>query len=252
MDQDLLFQSYAFDERHKADLDRDGYAVLPGILTPRACERLTASLDHIRELEATPDLVPSPHFYSAEYDVYLASLIGHPQMVDLARRALGPEIRFDHCVNLSRPPGNHGAGWHSHPYAEDRPELGHLRIFFYVNGFTADDGGLRVAPGTHLYREGALSYATDEEFHAGWLDRRPHPATGQPIPLLTLDAPAGTVALMWTHAAHAVTPRKADSTMRWAIVYAYRNPGASSSSRFITEAFERRAPAGTETLMRPD
>ncbi|MBI4552165.1 MAG: hypothetical protein HY710_07870, partial [Candidatus Latescibacteria bacterium] len=178
--------------------------------------------------------------------------IGHPQMLDLARRALGPIIRFDHCVNLSRPAGNHGAGWHSHPYADDRPELDHLRIFFYINGFAADDGGLRVVPGSHWYREGALSYATDAEFQAGWLEGRRHPVTGQPLTMLTLDAPAGTVALMWTHAAHAVTPKPTDSVMRWAIVYAYRSPGAPSSSRFITEAFERTAVAGTEDLLSPD
>ena len=70
--------------------------------------------------------------------------------------------------------------------------------------------------------------------------------------MLTLDAPAGTVALMWTHAAHAVTPRRADSTTRWAVVYAYRNPGVPSSARFITEAFERKAPAGTTDLMSLD
>ncbi|MBI4531903.1 MAG: phytanoyl-CoA dioxygenase family protein [Candidatus Latescibacteria bacterium] len=173
-------------------------------------------------------------------------------MLDLARWALGPTIRFDHCVNLSRPAGNHGAGWHSHPYAEDRPELGHLRIFFYTNGFSADDGGLRVVPGSHHYREGALSFTADEEFQAGWLGDKRHPATGQPLTMLTLDAPAGTVALMWTHAAHAVTPKRTDSAMRWAIVYAYRNPGAPSSSRFITEAFKRHPPAGTDSLMSPD
>ncbi|MBI4552895.1 MAG: hypothetical protein HY710_11580, partial [Candidatus Latescibacteria bacterium] len=120
MDQAPLFRPYEFDDRQKAELDRDGYAVLPSLLTPQACERLTVSLAHIQELEVLPDLDPKPHFYSAEYDPYLASLIGHPQMLDLARRALGPIIRFDHCVNLSRPAGNHGAGWHSHPYADDR------------------------------------------------------------------------------------------------------------------------------------
>ena len=48
-----IFQPYEFGEQEKALLDKDGHILLPGILTPEACERLTASLSHIQ------DLVPS-------------------------------------------------------------------------------------------------------------------------------------------------------------------------------------------------
>ena len=119
-----IFRPYEFGAKEKALLDKDGHVLLPGILTPGACERLMSSFWHIEDL--TPSAVEShkPNHYAAEYDSYLESLIPHPQMLDLAQRVLGKEIRFDHCVTIIRPVGNGGTGWHSHEYAEDDPILG--------------------------------------------------------------------------------------------------------------------------------
>ena len=129
-------------------------------------------------------------------------------MLELARKVLGENIRYDHCVSLNRPGGNRGIGWHSHGYADDDPNLGFVRIFFYVNGFEPDDGGLKAVPGSHLYRDARIHAPTDEALREGWLAGRKHPETGGPLEIEALSAPPGTVALMWTHAAHAVSPRK--------------------------------------------
>ena len=83
---------------------------------------------------------------------------------------------------------------------------------------------------------------------AGWADKT-HPATGDPLSIQKLSAPAGTVALMWTHAAHAVSARQHGSPTRWTVVYAYRNPGRPSGARWIGEAFEKNPPPGAERLM---
>ena len=50
------------------------------------------------------------------------------------------------------------------------------------------------------------------------------------VEIQDLSVPDGTVALMWTHAAHAVSPRRPNSKTRWTVVYAYRNPGRPSRS----------------------
>ncbi|MBV9868995.1 MAG: phytanoyl-CoA dioxygenase family protein [Abitibacteriaceae bacterium] len=247
MHREPIFQTYQFGPEEKERLDVAGHFLLPGLLTPQACLHLTESLTHLSGLRGRDD--QPPQRYSAEYDAYLASLIAHPQMLELAHKVLGPDIRFDHCVSLNRPPEDRGIQWHSHDYADDRPELGFVRIFFYVNGFTKDDGGLKVVPGSHLFRDAKLRAASDEELRASWLAGKQHPHTGQPLEIECLDAPPGTVALMWTHAAHAVTPRQPQSETRWAVVYAYRNPGATSRARWITEEFERQPPPGAEGLM---
>ena len=45
-----IFHSYEFGEEQRAEMDRVGHFVLPGILTSKACERLTESLSYIQSL----------------------------------------------------------------------------------------------------------------------------------------------------------------------------------------------------------
>lgn len=242
-----IFADYEFGREERARMDADGHFVLPGILTPRAQADLTGALARVEQLRA--ELGDNSNRYAAEYDAYLASVIGHPQMVALARSVLGADIRYDHCVSLNRPGGNGGIHWHSHSYSEEQPALGFVRIFFYVNGFTREDGGLKVVAGSHLYRDATLHARSDAELAEGWLAGKTHPLTGEALTIEGLDAPEGSVVLVWTHAAHAVTPRRLDSDTRWCVVYAYRNPGLPSAARWITEEFERHPPSGAEGLM---
>ena len=98
---------YEFGAQEKEILDRDGHFTLPSIITPSTCERLTESLTLVQPMrESRDERVRFFSGYSAEYNAYLASLIAHPQMLDLAGRVLGAEIRFDHCVPIVRPPGS--------------------------------------------------------------------------------------------------------------------------------------------------
>ncbi len=241
-----LLRPYHLNAERRERLDHEGHLVLPGLLTPDAGIHLVCALADIQaQKEAAGQ---APQHFSAEHNAYLAGLIAHPDMLALARAVLGPEIRFDHCVALNRPQGDRGTGWHSHEYADDRPELGFLRIFFYVNGFEADDGGLGVVPGSHRYRDAAIGAASDADLRAGWLAGKTHLRTGAPLQIEYLSAPARSVILMWTHAAHAVSPRRSQQT-RWTVVYAYRNPGAPSRARWITPAFEQHPPPGAEGLM---
>ncbi len=242
-----LFEDYQFGPEEKAQLDRDGHFCLPTILTLAARENLIASLARVLEMPDSEEF--HPNHYAAELDDYLASLIAHPQMLELARKVLGEEIRYDHCVDLSRKGGFGGQPWHSHSYAEVQPELGFLRIFFYVNGFQKGDGALKVVPGSHVFRDADIKAQTDADLQIGWLRDKKHRATNEPLHIEELEVPPGSVILMWTHAAHAVSPRRENSDTRWTVVYAYRNPGAPSHARWISEAFEKSPPQGAEPLM---
>ena len=231
-----LFHPYQFNEAERKQMNRDGHLVYPGLLTSLAQEKLTQSLEHIHSLDIIKGY--EPNRFSAEYDSYLEELITHPQMLDLVEKVLGNKIRYDHCVSLNRPGGNGGIGWHSHGYAEDDHDLGFVRIFFYVNGFKMDDGGLKVVPGSHLFRDARIQAKSDAELETGWMKRKCHPMTGQPLAIETMSVSAGTVILVWTHAAHAVTPRQESSDTRWTVVYAYRNPGQPSGARWISPEYE--------------
>ena len=245
---EALFRPYAFGADERAVLDRDGHFALPGILTDSARTHLTAALARIQAMPREDEDHP-PQRFSAEFDSWLESLIGHPQLLDLVRRVLGPEIRYDHCVALNREGGNQGSRWHSHEYADDDPSLGFVRVFFYVNGFEADDGGLKVVPGSHLYRDPTITADSDAALEQGWMAGKAHPASGEPLRIEELSVPPGTVVLMWTHAAHGVNPRKDQSDTRWCVVYAYRNPGRESRARWLTPSFENKKIKGAEGLM---
>lgn len=245
-----LFHDYTLTTEDRAQMDQVGHLALPGLLTEESISQLTSSLSRVQELsESEEEHKHPPNQYAAEFDPYLASLIGHPQMLKLARDILGSDIRYDHCVSLSRRSGNAGSNWHSHSYGESNPELGFVRIFFYVNGFQIDDANLKVVPGSHLFRDPGLRADSDEELSQGWMSGKSHPKTGEPLEIVPLEVPRGTVILMWTHAAHGVTPRKEQSDTRWCVVYAYRNPGEPSGARWITESFESSQLQGTEGLM---
>ncbi len=250
MSQDDLFGEYAFGTDEKAQLDRDGHILFPGLLTATAQQRLTQSLRYIQSLRTTEEEDHQPNRYSAEYDEYLQSLIGHPQLLALARSILGAEIRFDHCVALNRPGHNKGQQWHTHGYGEEDISrgLGFVRIFFYVNGFAIGDGGLKTVPGSHLYKDRAIQAATDRELEADWMRGKKHPLTDTPLAIEALAAPPGTVIAMWTHALHGVSPKTSPQT-RWTVVYAYRNPGLPSGARWISEGFEKKTIPGAEGLM---
>ena len=237
-----IFNGYEWTAAHREQMDRNGHIVFPGLLTKEAQGQLTVSLGRILQMPRSEGQGPKPtNMYAAEYDEYLESIIAHPQMLELAKHILGDNLRYDHCVSLIRPGGNKGSGWHTHGYGEEDPDLGFVRIFFYVNGFDPDDGGLKAVPGSHLYRRtGIRSSVEDDELWSAWGEDRTHPETGEPMKVENLTAPPGTVALMWTHALHAVTPRKAGSDTRWCVVYAYRNPGEGSGARRISFPFEQK------------
>ena len=217
----------------------------------RRCARKADKIPVLYRIPQTagPQEGHEPNRFAAEFDWYLESLIGHPQMLRLARDILGENIRYDHCVSLNRPGGNRGTHWHTHGYGEEDPSLGFVRIFFYVNGFEPDDGGLKVVPGSHLFREKIGRIDSDEALQEQWISGKTHPVTGEPLQIHSLSMPPGTVIAMWTFAAHGVNPRQPGSDTRWCVVYAYRNPGLPSNARWISEEYEKRRVRGAEGLL---
>ena len=152
------------------------------------------------------------------------------------------QIACDCSTLLNRKGGYTGTGWHAHPHHEDGmgvttklPALGQVRspICFvglpsfvsnclirlrvrqvrslvYPAGFRAgNDGGLRVVPGGHLYREARLEPTSekqggaplegwsqnDDAFREEWLTGKTHPLTGEPLEILELDLPPVNISI---------------------------------------------------------
>jgi ectoine hydroxylase-related dioxygenase (phytanoyl-CoA dioxygenase family) len=270
------------------ELADEGEVVLPGLLTEAACARLIESLERVAALELDfvepgpewPDtkIKEAPGGFLAEHDDYMCAVAGHPQLLAVARAALGSDdIRFDHCVQLTKEAGAEPVPWHTHPHADGGacassgnddqgvaftklaaadpskavsragPEK-FIRVFFYVSGFDAYDGSLLTAPGSHHYGEAFPVGLDDSAFARRWLPGRVHKVTNRPLRVKVHAVPPGTVVVQLSHAAHAVSPRLPQSGKRYALVTSYMNPGAASGSRRVTQPFVERETPGLDGL----
>ena len=176
-------------------------------------------------------------YFPAGHVPFLMDVLTHPQMLHLQKLCLGTEaVYFDHNQLLTRPPGYAGGGWHSHKIGAGR-DCGPIRdvaeyqaqpntnlTLCYPQGFSAaDDGGLKLIRGSHLFRDpDNCRAATDEEIEVGWLKGRVHPITGKPLAIEHLELPPGSVVCCLSHGAHGVAPKGADKETRWCTLYAYK------------------------------
>ena len=190
------------------------------------------------------NLILNPGSNCAEMEPFFEGCIGHPDMLGIVRRVLGPSFRFDHCTMANRRAGDGGIGFHVHggadrdsSYAERR---GFIRVFFYLNGFADGDGNLKVIRGSHLHRADPAPFqGTDEGLRAGWLAGRTHPVRNTSLQIEPLEVGPGTVVVMWTAAAHGVNPKlpRGTTATRYTLITGYRNPMAREVSKWITPRF---------------
>ena len=76
--------------------------------------------------------------------------------------------------------------------ADEQPDVGYIRIFFYLNGFSLMNGNLKTVPGSHLFRTDVGGGQTDEDIME-WADDKTHPVTGEPLAIRKLECPEGSV-----------------------------------------------------------
>ena len=188
-----------------------------------------------------------PEYFPAGYNDFVLDVITtHPQMMELFRKVLGDRFLLDHCLMLNRGPGTKGRRWHGHPYWEGKHEAQDasgdgsavtpeflqrqcIRTLCYPEGATTDDGGeFAVIPGAHLYRV-PYKWNTerpdeDDDMRSGWLKGKTHPITGEPLEIVHLSLPPGSMVSFVHHMPHYVGRRKPGSKMRWGLLMAFRTP----------------------------
>lgn len=186
-----------------------------------------------------------PEYFPPGYNNFVLDVITtHPQMMELFRKVLGDRFLLDHCLLLNRAPGTKGRRWHGHPYWEGKheeqdamsdgsavtPEFLQrqcVRTLCYPDGAATDDGGeFAVIPGAHLYRV-PYKWNTerpdeDEDMRSGWLKGKTHPITGEPLEIVHLSLPPGSMVSFVHHMPHYVGRRKPGSEMRWGMLMAFR------------------------------
>ncbi len=188
-----------------------------------------------------------PEFFPPAYDDFMLDVAtAHPQMLDLFGRLFGDRFVLDHFLMLNRAPESAGRTWHAHAYCagidEVEDDIGtgaHLtteflhqqcvRTLCYPEGATPAEGGqLAVIPGAHLYR---IPFKTsiartdhDEDMKTGWMVGKLHAFTGDPLEIVHLSIPPGSMVSFVHHMPHYVGYRKPGSGVRWGLLMAYRTP----------------------------
>ena len=154
------------DDRDVQRYQRDGFIVVPGVLSAQDVDdlrRVTDELvEHSRQATAHTDVfdlepghsahqprlrrIKSPHL---RHEVY-ARMVRHPAVVSILCRLWGPNVRFDTSkLNLKAAGFGSPVEWHQdwafYPHTND--DL--AAVGFMIDDFTPDNGSMLVIPGSH-------------------------------------------------------------------------------------------------------
>ncbi len=149
------------DDHALADsFQRDGYAVLPGLLDRRTVQAVRDELAAAclkpscgtSPAPAPPDAALAefsclqfPHLASARF---LNALLA-PPLVDVLRRVLGPALKLMQSIVLLRRGGTPGMDWHQDRHYLDTGGNRLVAAWVALDDARADNGCLRALPGSH-------------------------------------------------------------------------------------------------------
>ena len=177
-----------------------GYLHFPGLLDD-CIERIIEEFERIwhehggghngrlHDEQARSCIVPFP-----DQSEYLSSLLDDPRIHDIAASILGDDF------NYTSGDGNLYVGdtrWHSDGY--DGARIPSIKIAFYLDPLTREEGAVRIIPGSHRCGEG---YADD-------LEGRVRDSTDQwgiapeEVPCVVVESQPGDIVVFWHNTKHA-------------------------------------------------
>ncbi|MFM7322054.1 MAG: phytanoyl-CoA dioxygenase family protein [Armatimonadota bacterium] len=192
----------------EARLDRDGYLVLPGILSPATVDAMNAVLDALvvsegehagKEVhqEAGTNRLSNLVDKSGVFDVCFT----HPRVLAGIARVLRGDLKLSSLNYRAALPGEGLQGLHcdwSGPVVAGDYHV--CNSIWLLDEFTSENGATRVVPGTHD------AGRTPQE-------SMPDPSAPHPDEVL-LTAPAGTVVVFNSHTWHGGTRNRTDRPRR--------------------------------------
>ena len=142
-------------------IDRDGYAILEGVLARDEIDALRASIEALEvgrpggrnnfEGEKTQRV----YSLAGKGEPFL-KLAEHPRVVALLDRVLLPNWLLSNLQSIRIHPGETPQPWHNddgfYPIPRPRPTLA-LSAIWAIEDFTADNGATEVVPGSHRWRD---------------------------------------------------------------------------------------------------
>jgi ectoine hydroxylase-related dioxygenase (phytanoyl-CoA dioxygenase family) len=151
----------------KAHYDREGYVVLPGLLSADDCNRLLAESAEIcrgtrgavRGITTVPDglddtavlsrylTVQFPHKASA---LIRDEFIAHPAIADALSHLIGPNVKCMQSMLFIKPSGKPGQAWHQDEHFIPTRDRSLAGVWLALDDATIENGCLWVRPKSHV------------------------------------------------------------------------------------------------------
>jgi ectoine hydroxylase-related dioxygenase (phytanoyl-CoA dioxygenase family) len=184
---------------------RDGYVVVPGLLTPAETERLRGVTDGLvagapGDVNETPvfdfdtdetgartiQRIKKPH----RADPFYMDLARHPKVLAVLEALIGPDIRLSHSkINMKGPRGGAALEWHQDWAFAPHTHMGTCVASVMIDGARAENGAMQVVPGSH--KGPLLEHHDDEGYFIGAIGGNCEAGLDRAV---SITGPAGTVA----------------------------------------------------------
>jgi ectoine hydroxylase-related dioxygenase (phytanoyl-CoA dioxygenase family) len=145
----------------KAQYDRDGYVLFPNVLD---ADLIREASDHVAWLQQqNPELRPENlgHFLMTD-DSFWVRLISDNRLLDIAEQFIGPNIALFASHYISKPPyEGQQVLWHQDGSYWPLDPMEVTTLWLAVDDSDAENGCMRVLPGTHTTELQAMQPRTD-------------------------------------------------------------------------------------------
>ncbi|MBL8698841.1 MAG: phytanoyl-CoA dioxygenase family protein [Alphaproteobacteria bacterium] len=214
---------------------RDGYLVVPGLLSPGECaalrdEALALCRGRLGALRGLVDPAPgeSDEAVMRRYMVAImphkipslfARMVGDPRIVRVLAALIGPNVKAVHSQCFYKAPGMPGNGWHQDELFIPTRDRSLVTAWIALEDTTVANGCLRVLPGSHR-----PSVLWPMRRHNNPEVDRAEEAFGypqDPARAVPLELPAGSAVFFDGYLLHGSYPNRTADRTRRALLYVY-------------------------------
>jgi len=190
--------------------DRDGYAIIRGVLDPDLIAELDAHIEWLRDRH--PDLKPEElgHWLIAE-DPFWVRFISDDRLLNIAQEIVGPDIAFFAADYICKAPGTgRPVIWHQDATYWPLNPMEVVTFWFAVSNSGPENGGVRVVPGSH--KAGLLAHVESAAESRNVLNREIDPEKLDEDRAVDLVLAPGDISIHNPYTLHGSEPNKSD---RW-------------------------------------
>lgn len=201
-----------------ADYERDGYVIVPGLLSPEECDRL--KIESRRVLDEKSKTGSTVCLFAALSNPSFRALAEDPRIVDLLRSIMPDGVMFlNDKIVFKKADKAFATPWHIDCFywRGTRPKLS---VWIPFDDVTADNGALTVIPGSHKKDWTAKAGGVEGDFFnvvdgTGWRESD----------VVVCAVARGSAVIFSDRLVHGSTPNTAKKD-RYVIISTYQAPAA--------------------------